>query len=320
MRTRLPAGKVVAPAALALTLLGGCTYFATRFAPEKTPRPSNTAQAEKARQSFWKTFHAGNYDALPRAIERLTAAYLKNPRDPKLALLLGHAHFWKGAERRRLAEVPATITDEFLLAEKYFEEARRLAPGDDRILGWLGGVRLALGSMHDDEKLTRRGFFMLKDAAEAYPAFNHFSMGFAMSAQPAGSERFADAVEHMWQNLDACVGERLDREAPAYGAYMSAATTEGRKRVCWNGPEAPHNFEGFMLNFGDMLVKAGRPAVAQQIYANARLSKTYDSWPYRDTLEQRLVTAEERARQSAAGGTPALMVRSTFACTGCHAK
>jgi len=38
---------------------------------------------------------------------------------------------------------------------------------------------------------------------------------------------------------------------------MSKKTKEGKKRVCWNSWIAPHNFEGFFLNMGDMLVKSG---------------------------------------------------------------
>lgn len=47
------------------------------------------------------------------------------------------------------------LTDHLILAERYFEEARRLAAGDERIPGWLGGVQLALGTVHQDERLWR---------------------------------------------------------------------------------------------------------------------------------------------------------------------
>src|SRR5262245_41481476 len=72
---------------------------------------------------------------------------------------------------------------------------------------------------------------------------------------------------------------------------MRLETKDGPKRVCWNSWIAPHNFEGFFLNFGDMLVKAGEPGLAVSMYANAKLTPDYASWPYRDVLEDRMRNA-----------------------------
>jgi len=63
--------------------------------------------------------------------------------------------------------------------------------------------------------------------------------------------------------------------------------TAPKKRVCWNSWIAPHNFEGFFLNLGDMLVKAGDWQTAQKIYANAKLPKEYATWKYQAVLEER---------------------------------
>ena len=52
-----------------------------------------------------------------------------------------------------LAQVPATITDDAVLARKYFEEAVRLQPGEARFQGFLGSALLAEGAIHKDEKL-----------------------------------------------------------------------------------------------------------------------------------------------------------------------
>jgi hypothetical protein len=99
---------------------------------------------------------------------------------------------------------------------------------------------------------------------------------------------------------------------------MSRATTVGEKRVCWNSTIAPYNFEGFFMNMGDMLVKAGDPGTARKVYANAKLSPTYASWPYRAVLEQRLTDAETNVAGFRAGtGTP-MMGRSAYSCMACH--
>jgi len=92
--------------------------------------------------------------------------------------------------------------------------------------------------------------------------------------------------------------------------------------VCWNSWIAPHNFEGFFLNFGDMLVKAGQPDTAVTMYGNARLAREFPAWPYRAVLEARIAGAaanvEAFRKADPAPGAPTLMIRSPFACSACH--
>jgi len=105
---------------------------------------------------------------------------------------------------------------------------------------------------------------------------------------------------------------------------MHLATTEGKKLACWNTWIAPHNFEGFFLNMGDMLVKAGDWQMGRKLYENARLSPTYAQWPYREVLEQRIREAPGNGAVFNAVGeakVPAdqqIMIKSTFACMACH--
>jgi hypothetical protein len=102
---------------------------------------------------------------------------------------------------------------------------------------------------------------------------------------------------------------------------MVKETTEGKKRVCWNSWIAPHNLEGFFLNMGDMLVKAGDWQTAQKIYANARLLSTYATWRYQSVLENRIKRAQANvAVFNAPGGTPTarMMINSHFSCMACH--
>jgi hypothetical protein len=49
----------------------------------------------------------------------------------------------------------ATITDDTMLARRYFQEAVTLGPSDARTLGFLAGHTLAEGTLHKDELLTR---------------------------------------------------------------------------------------------------------------------------------------------------------------------
>jgi hypothetical protein len=305
-----------------LSTLTGCSSMAVWTAPEKTPQPDHSLEAQGANDAFWDAFHHGRYHDIGPVIDRLEAVYLANPRDPQTTAHIGFAHAWRLVERARLDVVPPSITDDAVLGRKYFAEAVRLSPKDARFLGFLGGLELAEASIHGDEKLTRRGYYDLVDARDAWPEFNLFTISYSLSRLPHTDPRYAEAIDDQWKNLDVCADEKVDRKTGDFSKYMSRETTEGPKRACYNSWIAPHNFEGFFLNMGDMLVKNGEPLTARSVYAQAKLSKTYDAWPYKSVLEDRMAAAEHNVeifRHPKDGeriATP--MVFSTFACMGCH--
>jgi hypothetical protein len=79
--------------------------------------------------------------------------------------------------------------------------------------------------------------------------------------------------------------------------------------------------EGFFLNMGDMLVKSGDWQTARKIYANAKLSREYPTWPYRDVLDERVHSAEANLAAFNApptGDQSVIMINSTIACMACH--
>jgi hypothetical protein len=308
--------------AAACVALAATSYheIAVRLAPRKRAATIRSTAAMAADSLFWHTFHSGDYDGIPRASEALTAAYLATPTDPVIAAHLAWLHNWRMAERARRDSVPATITDDIVLSRRYFEEAVALDPSDPRTLGFLAGHLLAEGNMHHDERLTRRGYFTMLDAIDAWPEFNLFTAGYVMSRLPSDSPRFRQAVEWEWQNLDTCVGSRIDRANPDYARYMPLETRAGVKRVCWNSWIAPHNFEGFFLNLGDMLVKSGDWRTGVKLYANARLSREYATWKFRPVLEDRIAHARENVARFNAKGPDrdGLMINSAFSCMACH--
>jgi len=313
-------------AALAAVVIAGLVWanwdhIAVALAPKKVAAQTRTESARQADEVFWQTLHGGQYDNIGQALEVLTPEYLKTPDDAVTAAHIAWLHIWRVSERSRLASVPATITDDIRLARKYFQEAVALDPAEARYLGFLATVTLAEGSIDKEERTLRRGYFMLLDAIHAWPEFNLFTGGYVVSPQPANSDRFKQALEWQWQTLDACVNEKVDRGNPDYAKYMRLETTEGRKRVCWNSWIAPHNFEGFFLNMGDMQVKAGDWQTARKLYADAKLSHDYQAWKYRDTLEERIQSAEANvATFNAPPGSAktVMMINSTIACMACH--
>jgi hypothetical protein len=315
--------------AVAIALVGaiGVTGWANRsiiavwLAPTKKATTTRSNAALKADELFWHTFHTAAYDEIPRVLEGLTAAYFETPTDAVTAAHIAWFHNWRMAERARLSAVPATITDDTILARRYFDEAVRLDSSDARYLGFLAGHTVVEGTLQKDERLVRRGYYMLLDAIEAWPEFNLFTAGYVMSRLPADSPRFKEGLEWEWRNLDVCVEERMDRTNPDYTKYMALETNEGTKRVCWNSWIAPHNLEGFFLNMGDMLVKSGDWQTGRKIYANAKLSHDYATWKFADVLEARIAQAQDNV--SAFNGAQAApvrptMINSAFACSACH--
>ena len=306
-------------------LFAGCSYFAVMFAPKKHPRGTpRTDTALAADAFFWKTLHGGKYENIPDAQVFLTRAYLADPTDSVTAAHIGFLHIWQLSERTRLHPVPPTITDQAVLARKYFQESVSLNRSDPRILGFLGSSLLGEGAIHHDEPLVRKGYYTLQDSIHAWPEFNYFTVGYSLSSQPADSPRFREALNDQWRNLDVCVDQTVDRRNPDYSKYMPLYTTEGRKRVCWNSWIAPHNFEGFFLNLGDMLVKSGDWQTAQKVYANAKLSPDYANWKFRAVLEDHIKQAPANVSLFNAPDDPhhpgknRIMVNSPYACMACH--
>jgi hypothetical protein len=310
---------IIAMGTLALT---NTDRIAVQLAPQKQAATARSEAAIKADELFWQTFHQGEYEQIPPALEGLTAAYLETPADAVTAAHIAWLHNWRMAERARLDSVPATITDDTLVARRYFQEAVKLDPTDARYLGFLAGHLVVEGTLHQDERLTREGYYLLLDAIKAWPEFNLFTAGYVLSRLPADSSRFQEGLEWQWRTLDECIGEKIDRANPDYAQYMALETKEGKKRACWNSWIAPHNFEGFFLNMGDMLVKAGDWQTAQKIYANAKHSKEYASWKYQAVLDERIEQAQTNVAlfnaPPDATAQASIMINSEFACMACH--
>jgi hypothetical protein len=300
-----------------------------------SPRPQPSVAGERAPLAvmadslFWRIFHAGAYDQIPRAMRVLKAAYLQDPSDHRTAAHVGYLHAWQLAERARLDSARPEITDHAVLARRYFDQASaRGGKEDPRLLGFGAVFRMTEGDIHRDETLWADGLARGRRAIDAWPEFNWFTLGYVLSARPDTSALFHEALEMQWKTMAACSRTAIDRADPRPEVALAAESTDTdvrRRRACWNSWIAPHNLEGFFLNMGDMLVKAGDWRTAQKIYRHAQAMRSYSSWPFRNVLEERIRDAERNVSIFRRGtidgrptGDPAIMVRSSFACTACH--
>ena len=302
--------------------ISSCAKIAIMAAPKKFRSSDRSDAAIKADEFFWTHFHLGDYQKIENILAQLKAAYFIDPRDWLTAAHIGFAHAWRLAERSRLIAPPPNIIDDAELSRFYFSEAHNLNEKDPRIFGFLADMTIISGDIHQDEKKIRHGYFLGLDAIRQWPEFNLFTLGYIMSSKSADSERFKEGLAWQWKNLDLCIGEKIDRKNPDISPYMKNEEHDKqirKKSVCWNSWIAPHNFEGFFLNMGDMLLKAGEKNAAIAIYSNARLSRTYQDWPYRHVLEQRLILARDAREGVAEQFAPKpMMLESSFNCMACH--
>lgn len=315
--------RIIFLSLISLTLLS-CERIALMTTAKKQPIASQNQLSMIAEKKFWETLHAGNYAAIPETTSLLTAAYLENPNDPKLAAHLGFMHIWKITERAREKTIPPTITNEIILARKYFADAVELNPEDARFQGFLGDSMLVEGKIFHDEREQVRGYFQLQHAIAMWPEFNYFTAGYPMSVLDVQSKNFKEAVLWQWKTLDLCAGSSVDRHHPDFSPYLSRETSTPPLNACWNSWIAPHNFEGFFLNMGDMVVKQGDWQTGTQLYNNAKLSKTYSTWAYRKMLEERILMAKENVFRFRSASTNSanskILFDSGAGCAVCHQK
>jgi tetratricopeptide (TPR) repeat protein len=273
-------------------LCTSCSKIIPGFVPAKKGKISKSEIVMEADKYFWDNFHSGNFDSIPRILEKLQAAYYKYPNDYKIAAHLGFTHAWALAESNRLENQTARVTDHSTLAVKYFQEAFDMHPEKEwRYYGFLTSMMMAEGSIHNDDKQIVEGYFKLKKSARKYPEFNLFTAAYTLASSPRKKDRDT-ALEMLWKNLDKCIDGKVDRENLDYTKYMHLKDTESRKSTCWNTWIAPHNMEGFLLVLGDELLKRGDFETAIKVYKNAMLFEGYEQWGYKTHLENRIEEAE----------------------------
>jgi tetratricopeptide (TPR) repeat protein len=298
---------------------------AVRQADHRQTGQSARTQAitKRAQKFFWKAFRSEDYARIGRVIQLLTAAYLSDPKNPETTLLLAHAYLWRVAERGRGHAPRTQALPTLILAQRFFEEAYRLSPGDGRIIGWLGSVRLPLARILRDKRLTEQAEVTLHTAVKRYPRFNDFTSAYSFANWPAGSKQYSRALRKMAATLAICPNQSVgEKGGKGFGDEIKMAPKV--KAACGNTAQAPYNIEGFLMSYGDMLVKAEKYATAVAIYKKAEVSPGYATWPYKGTLQSRLKRVYGILDNPGKDGAPArnfpMIAGSKYTCAACHAK
>lgn len=275
-------------------------------------------------RAFWSALLSQRYEDLPTVMAALAEEADNAPDEPYLAEAYAIAILWRisEAEREPDTENPAALLQLALEAETYLDRARELRPDDPVIATRYAALKIGIGNALGDVTRVEQGVSAMDQAVADYPEFASFNRAQLFFSLPSGHPAAAARVEDFWRQLDACAGERVDREAYDVGEYLDNATSVGPKRVCWNTPHTPHGIEGFFVFMGDALVKSGDAEAALMVYENARRSPDYAAWPFQSLLDERIDQADEwveRFADSDATNDPALIAPGPYACAVCHA-
>jgi hypothetical protein len=277
--------------------------------------------------------HLGNYDSIPTVISKVSEVLARHPQDAQMNADLGFLYLWSFSERGRNPGGKA-LERNIYLSNHYFKEAIKYNPGDPRLKGFQAAVEVCEGALSKNIADIYTGYINSFHAIREWPQFNKFAFSLVSSQFNKNSPLFLLALKYQWELLDDCSCKELDMKtvkADVPGVFHAlieelSRLPEGQtRRACWNSAIAPHNYEGFLLNFGDMLVKAGEIDDARKIYAAARMSPSFRQWPYRHVLENRIRHAEfnstlfdKHPALSIDPGEEQIFINSPFSCTGCH--
>jgi hypothetical protein len=287
-------------------------------------------------EKFWAVYHGNDYAAIPEVQNELERAIQSDPNNPTLYALLGATHFWHVGELTRdpnpqahqsvfAQDMPtAAALFQKALDLDYYTQHRIGYINDDHLPGYLGITTVHTGQLSGNPNLIAKGDQILDFAAYQFPEFNNFNRWAAHLDDQKDTETYKQALDALWQGIDTCAGTKIDRSNPDLKPYLNLATSVGRKKACWwEGDIAPYSFEGYMLNLGNGLVKAGQVDAARVIYADAKYASNYATWPYHDVLET-IASSDLNARAAmyAAGANsktaPPLNVPNR-SCVYCHA-
>lgn len=315
-----------------ICILGSCCLF-VGFINSIKSEYQDSMLANSANQFMWDNFHLGNYDSIPSIISKLKVAYKQDPKNPKVTSYIAFTSLWAFSERGRKDPDPS-ISYYVYQSNYFFKEAIKLNPEDARLRGFQSVTDICEGALKKNPAILAKGYINGLRSINKWPQFNKFAFSLIGSQRNKNSFMYKTAMKFQWQLIDDCSCKDLDKKTVLSDpdkvftkliAELKQSTDSKLKRVCWNSWIAPHNLEGFFLNFGDMLVKEGNIKEAREIYSAARLSPDYNNWPFQSVLEDRIrnaeineVTFNKPLELIITTHQNQIFINSAFSCVGCH--
>ncbi len=287
-----------------------------------------SAESAQAKLEFWNALSTANIDAIAPARAHLLATFASDP-DEETARLIGMSYLASIGERTNATnppsfqEIPTYVGN----AGKYLEQATQLPSDPDRKLWnsafYAGTVYTSADpSKPADPAKQAEGRAMYQAVADKFPAFGLFNRAAQLGRASRGSPDFATALESFFLAYETCTGTKMDRAHPDVTLALNGGIgATDLNRPCGNLPHVPHNIQGELFAFADVLVKNGQVDAAKPVYAAIKKSDGYASWAFRDLVNQRLASdlTQRAALYTEADSTKWPAVGASF-CTGCHQR
>lgn len=266
--------------------------------------PYKSQAEEELDKSFIGSLTSGEFEKIDHYISQYSALLPTDPAvtpNPRILARLGFLNIWRFAERFRQLSAGASFdqaTSQVMFESlgacaEYFNKATEIDQKSSIYRGFAADCNLAMAESPNGEKYGMKGLELAAQAIRRNPDFNLFTVAYVLTSLPAERPEFNLGMEMMWKNLDVCFATKIDRSNPDVSGFLRDFMPIGNKRFCLNSETSPHNFEGFFMIFGDLLVKTGQPAIAKIMYANAKLLPSFYTWPSKDSLIQKIATADQ---------------------------
>ena len=310
-----------------LAILLSTAFILTGCGADKEAPPLlSEREGSAGRDAYFEALWDGDYAQVDGLIQTLQAE--ARTGDAYSKAVLGFTHAWKLAEYRRAPVSDPNVTDQAALAVDAFTEAMEDAPKDARLLGFRGSYLQAQGSITNNPLLKAKGLLDEIRAAQRWPAWGLFTKAYGLITLDPNDSLYRQGIDAMWQNLDVCAGEKVDRDnfqLHDYPGLFTPYEDPRLERACKNTDIVPHNLEGFFLYFGDMYAKAGELQFAESMYRDA-LSVNDGSWPYAYVVERRIERLNElpvlfnmkRGSTDQVSVEEISMFESQISCVACH--
>jgi hypothetical protein len=233
-------------------------------------------------------------------------------------LYSGLMRLWQLGDKLDLSTNAVDVVNESHTMVDRFTKARALLPKDDRAPGFQGLASVEIGKILGEKDLVTQGLSDLDDGIAIFPAYTHFLRALASVDSPKDSDDFAAVLDNLKAVTDTC---GFAKDSSGDFEYKKGPLS-GPLRVCNDEGIVPHVMEGFFVEYGDALLKAGHPAEeARAMYRSATHAPRFAQWPFASELQDRIDNADQRAALYADSDTtndPTLWNQGGHLCIGCH--
>jgi hypothetical protein len=280
--------------------------------------PSEEAPSGSALTRSYGALTEGAQHDVTRVIADVDGAVAADPSNGHLVFYSAIMRFWQLGEEIDLPKNPLDVLAIARTMVDRFREAQALLPNDDRAPAFGGLGKTIIGNILGDSALRSEGMADIDEGIRIFPSYSHFLRALASAQAPAASDDFAAVLPHMQATLDTC---GMKKDAAGNYEYLEGPLPASL-RPCNDDGVVPHVWEGFLINYGDLLLKGGKGAhEARLAYEGAKLAPRFDKWPFAAALQDRIDHADERAALYADGDAsndPKLWMQDGHVCTGCH--